>query len=397
MEEEVAADNPQLRRWRMVLGNPNADGTGVQLDADDKGIDAALGALYEFEHTGKFDYSPERDRKGSGGKGSLSVAKWLGDIRKYFPQSVVKILQNDALKQPELQRKLMFEPEILEQATPDVHLVASLLELKKYIPAKTKQTARIVVQKVVDSLVEKLQQKTVAALSGAINKSIKNRRPKFSEIDWHTTILKNLKHYQRDYKTIIPEIKIGYGRKNRRTVKDIILCLDQSASMATSIVYSGVFATVMASLPALRTHMIAFDTEIIDLTEQLSDPVELLFGIQLGGGTDINLALSYVQNIIEKPNDTILILISDLYEGGDIKGLYTRVEALRSAGVQIIMLLALNDDGAPSYDAQHARHFAALDIPIFACTPDIFPEMMAAAINQQDLKQWASEREIALK
>ncbi len=389
-------DQEQLRKWRLILGGDEADGTGYNLTQKDIQIDKALTVLYDFERKRQFNYGDSKKQGGSEGS-SPGVARWLGDIRNFFPNTVVQVMQNDALKQPELQRKLMLEPEILEQTTPDVHLVATLMELGKLIPEKTKDTARRVVEKVVEELMAKLEQKTIAALTGALNRSSRNRRPRHNEIDWNTTIRKNLKHYQPEYKTIIPEVRIGYGRKSRRSLKDIVLCLDQSGSMGTSVVYSGIFGAVMASLPNVKTQMVVFDTQVADLTEDLKDPVDLLFGVQLGGGTDINLALQYCQQIIRQPDDTILVLITDLYEGGNLAEMRKRAVALVESGVQVICLLALNDDGSPSFDAQNAQFFAKHEIPVFACTPDIFPDLMAAAIQKKDLFQWAGDNGLVLK
>lgn len=387
-----------LTRWRLILGGEEADGTGCVLSGQEAQIDAALAALYEFERKRKFSYEQDpKNRKGGSESSNPSIARWLGDIRNYFSDTVVQVMQNDALKQPELRQKLMLEPEILEQATPDVRLVATLMELGKLIPAKTKDTARRVVQKVVDELIEKLHQKTIQSITGALNRSVRNRRPRYNEIDWNTTIRKNLKHYQAAYKTIIPEERIGYGRKTRRSLKDVVLCLDQSGSMGQSVVYSGIFGAVMASLPMIKTQMVVFDTEVVDLTEDLRDPVELLFGVQLGGGTDINKALNYCQQVISKPDDTILVLITDLYEGGNEQQMRKRAEELVASGVQVICLLALDDSGAPSFDMQNARFLSSLGIPVFACTPDLFPELMAVAISKQDLTQWAGDKEIVLK
>ncbi|NBA78194.1 VWA domain-containing protein [Emticicia sp. ODNR4P] len=392
-------EKESLRRWRLILGGDEADGTQFQLSELDSQIDDALSALYDFERKRNFNYGQNGGGGGSGGNGgsSPSVARWLGDIRKYFPQSVVQVMQGDALKHPELQQKLMLEPEILEQATPNVHLVASLMELGKLIPSKTKDTARRVVQQVVEELMDKLEQKTVQAISGAINRSVRNKRPRYNEIDWNTTIKKNLKNYLPEYKTIIPEIRVGFGRKNKRSLKDIVLCLDQSGSMGASVVYSGIFGAVMASLPQVTTQMVVFDTEVVDLTEDLKDPVELLFGVQLGGGTDINKALGYCQEIINKPDDTILIMITDLHEGGNQVQMRKRIVELSESGIQIICLLALDDSGAPSFDKDNAKFLSTLGIPVFACTPDLFPDMMAAAINRQDMSAWASQNDIVLK
>src|SRR4029453_9532492 len=195
------------------------------------------------------------------------------------------------------------------------------------------------------------------------------------------------------YRTVIPEQRIGYGRK-RTSLRDIILCVDQSGSMGTSVVYSGIFGAVLASLPAVRTRMVVFDTEVVDLTDELQDPVDLLFGVQLGGGTDINHALSYCQGLVRRPQETILVLISDLYEGGSREEMLKRAATLTRAGVQMIALLALNDDGASSYDHNVAAALADMGVPSFACTPDLFPDLMAATINRQDIGQWAAAREI---
>jgi len=192
----------------------------------------------------------------------------------------------------------------------------------------------------------------------------------------------------------VPETRIGYGRK-RSSLRDIILCIDQSGSMATSVVYSGIFGAVLASLPAVRTQVVVFDTAVVDLSDKLSDPVEVLFGTQLGGGTDINRALSYCQGLFRQPSDTILVLISDLIEGGVRENLLRRAASIIASGVHMVTLLALSDDGAPMYDHENAAALAALGSPAFACTPDLFPDLMAAAIARTDIATWAASRGIA--
>jgi Mg-chelatase subunit ChlD len=373
----------QLRKWRLILGGTAADTTGATLSIPDTKMDAVLEALYDS------------DRKGGLGPSSPNVSRWLGDIREFFPQSVVQVMQQDAIKRLNL-TQMLFEKEMLEHVEPDVHLVATLMTLSRVIPDKTKDTARQVVKKVVDALIEKLSQPTQQAITGALARSVRKLRPKHNEINWPLTIRKNLKHYQPEYKTIIPETRIGHGRK-RQSLKDIVLCLDQSGSMGSSVVYSGIFGAVMASIPAVTTKMVVFDTAVADLTEDLQDPVELLFGVQLGGGTDIHAALKYCQQIVTRPLETVLVLVTDLYEGGDVAGMRKRASELVAAGVQVIVLLALNDDGAPSYDHRNAQYFAAMGTPVFACTPDKFPDLMAAALSKQDLALWAAREEIVLR
>lgn len=386
----------ELEKWRLILGGEQAEGTGVQLSDELLEMDAALAALYEYEQLGKFDYQAPKSKRGGSEGSNPGIARWLGDIRKYFPTSVVEVMQNDAMKHPELQRKMIFEPEILAKAEPDVNLVATLMQLGKLIPAKTKDTARRVIQKVVDDLMRKLEQKTVNALKGVLDKSARRRNPRHGDINWSATIKRNLKHYQPGYRTIIPETLIGYGRKSRQSLKDIILCIDQSGSMGTSIVYSGIFGAVMASLPNVKTSMILFDTEIVDLTQDLQDPVDILFGVQMGGGTDINKAIGYCQELVRQPNDTIFVLITDLYEGGNQEQMLKRAKELVDSGVQVICLLALNDQGSPSYDKQNAKYLADMNIPVFACTPDKFPDLMAAAIQKQDLHHWVGNEGMVL-
>lgn len=390
-----AADLKDLEKWRLILGSREADGTGQPLSDFLKGMDEALTALYDYEGHGKF--GENYGQAGGQGKSQPQLSRWLGDIRKYFPQQVVHVMQNDAMRHEELKKKLMFEPEILEKADADIHLVATLMELGKLIPSKTKATAKRVVRKVVDQLLQRLEQRTISAVKGAIDRSSINRRPKYREINWHKTIQKNLKHYQPDYKTIIPEVRIGYGRKSKKTLKDIVLCVDQSGSMGTSVVYSGIFGSVMASIPNVKTKMLVFDTQVADLTEDLKDPVDLLFGVQLGGGTDIHLALQKCEEVITQPTNTIVVLITDLYEGGNVEGMHQKAADLISNGVQVICLLALNDEGSPSYDSNNAKRFNEIGIPVFACTPDIFPDLMASAIKNEDLNRWASKHNIVRK
>jgi Mg-chelatase subunit ChlD len=368
-----------------MLGG-EADGTGCKLLDGDLGLDKTLSALY--------DPQPGEKRKGGLGGSSPNVARWLGDIRTYFPTSIVQIMQKDALERLNL-RQMLLQPEMLESVEPDIHLVSTIISLNRVIPEKTKETARLVVRKVVEELEKKLEGPIRQSILGSLNRAIRNRRPRHSEIDWNRTIRANLKHYQPSYNTIIPEIRIGYGRKKTSSsLREIILCVDQSGSMAASVVYSSICAAVMASISAIKTSLVVFDTSVVDLTPDLHDPVEVLFGTQLGGGTDIEHALAYCQSLVRTPNDTILVLISDLYEGGNHEKLLRRAASLVNSGVQVITLLALSDQGAPASDHHVAAQFAALGIPCFACTPDQFPELMAATIKREDILQWAAAREI---
>ena len=375
-----------MRRWRLVLGGGDADGTGESLSPADAGMDAALAALYggssgEASEEG----SSAGGRGGDLGASAPRVARWLGDIRRYFPSSVVQVMQSDAIERLGLQR-LLLEPEMLDAVEPDVHLVGTLLALGRVMPESSRRSARAVVRRVVEDLQRRITQRTRAAVTGALNRAVRISRPRHQDIDWDRTIRLNLKHYQPDLRTVVPERLVGYGRRSNAVHREVVLCVDQSGSMASSVVYAGIFASVLASLRSLHTSLVVFDTAIVDLTEKLADPVEVLFGTQLGGGTDINRALAYAQSLITKPRDTILVLITDLYEGGSAEQMLRRVAAMVANGVQVIVLLSLNDDGAPDYDRENAAALAALGVPAFACTPDAFPEVMAAAIERRDVR-----------
>lgn len=382
----MSRQNERQRRWNLVLGESESseqgqgEGSGNEAGgpnqqqpaqaAGDARLQKALDALYGDSDSG--DLSPS----------SPDVARWLGDIRTYFPDEVVQVMQRDALKRMDPRQLVQF-PELLAEVEPDASLAATLLSLRKVMPPQTQETARAVVARVVADLIKRLEFPLREAVSGSLNRAARAYRPKrLQEIDWGRTIRTNLKHYQPELGTIIPEKLIGYGRR-RATLRDVILLVDTSGSMATSVVYSGIAAAVLASIPSLSTRLVMFDTAVVDLTDQLDDPVAMLFGLRLGGGTNIGRALAYARGAITRPRDTIIILITDLFEGGNKEVMMREIETLLGDGVTLITLLALNDQGAPRYHAAIAQELADLGSPAFACTPERFPEVMARALNGQ--------------
>jgi len=383
---EPADDRERLRRWRLVLGGDDDQ----SLAGNDARLDAVLTALY-----GPEGGAGEQEGKRSAGLGGSAprVARWLGDIREFFPTPVVQVMQKDALARLNLQQ-LLLEPEMLEAVEADVHLVATLVSLNRVIPERSRDSARQVVRKLVDALMERLRGPMEQAVRGSLDRARRTRRPRHADIDWLRTIRANLRHYQPEYQSVVPETLIGYARRRRQALQEVVLCVDQSGSMASSVVYASIFSAVLASLPSLATRLVVFDTAVVDLTELLDDPVEVLFATQLGGGTDINRAVTYCQQGITRPESTTFVLITDLCEGGNGKELLKRAGSLLASGVNLVTLLALNDDGAAYYDQRMAARFAALGSPTFACTPDQFPDLMAAALQREDLNQWAAAREI---
>ncbi len=383
------ADEERARRWRLAIG-----GEDEALPSGDQRLSAVLSALYDGPEDGN---GKGKNRRGGLGRSAPSVARWMGDIREFFPAPVVQIVQKDAFERLGL-RQMLMEPEFLAVVEADVDLVADLVSLRNAMPEKTKATARAVIAKVVAELMERLERRTAEALRGAVDKSKRTHRPRFADIDWPRTIRKNLHTWQAEHQTVIPERLVGFQRKQRRIVDldEVILCVDQSGSMAQSVVYASIFSAVMASLPVVQTKLVCFDTAIVDLTDQLADPVEVLFGVQLGGGTDINQAVAYCEDRIERPTKAHLVLITDLYEGGNAQELVARVARLIGIGVNVVVLLALSDSGRPFYDPNLAEKMAALGAPVFACTPDQFPDLMATALRREDIHAWAAREDVKL-
>ena len=383
----------RVQRWRLILGKTaeqqlrTAGGcSGPILDGPMSEIDDSLGMIYEIEED-----KPEEGAKRSAGLGKSKprLAKWLGDIRSYFPTDVVAVIQQDAIEKKGL-RQLLFEPETLGQVVPSIEMVGTLMSLKGMIPDETKETARMVVRAVVEEIKKRMQAQIEQSVRGALDRSRHSPIRSLPNLDWKRTIGGNLKNYIKEKKTIIPDRFFFWSRQQRRREWNVFVCMDQSGSMAESVVYGSVTGAILASIPALETHVVVFDTEVVDLTDQCSDPVDMLFGVQLGGGTDINRAVKYCQGFMHDPRKTLFLLITDLIEGGNGNELVRRMEEIAESGVRCITMLALSDSGVPSYDEQMAKRLRNLGIPCFGCTPNVLPELLAGALKGQDLEQLAA-------
>lgn len=383
----------RVQRWRLILGKTAEEGlraaggcAGPILDGPSSEIDDSLGMIYDIE-----EEKPEEGRTRSAGLGRSRprLAKWLGDIRSYFPTDVVAVIQQDAIDRKGL-RQLLFEPETLGQVVPTIEMVATLMALKGMMPDETKETARMVVRAVVEEIKKRMQAQIEQSVRGALDRSRHAPIRSLPNLDWKRTIGGNLKNYIKAKKTIIPDRFFFWSRQKRRREWNVIVCMDQSGSMAESVVYGSVTGAILASIPALETHVVVFDTEVVDLTDQCSDPVDMLFGVQLGGGTDINRAVKYCQGFVHDPRKTLFLLITDLIEGGNGDELVRRLAAMAESGVRCVTLLALSDSGVPSYDEQMAKRLRNLGIPCFGCTPGLLPELLAGALKGQDLEKLAA-------
>jgi hypothetical protein len=376
-------DRQSLLRWRLALGgemeklDPEMELSGLmgpelELELDEAaGMDEALEYLYD-----------PRPRPGLG-KGKAWVPRWLARVREFFEDDVVSMIQKDAIERKGL-AQLLFEPETMEYLEPDVELVTTLMSCRGLVPDEAKVIARELVRKVVEDLRRQLENEVRTAILGAVRRGEHSPMKVLRNLDWKRTIRANLKGWDQEQQRLVPERLYFWSNQQRQHEWDILLLVDQSGSMASSVVYSSVMAAIFASLNVLRTKLVVFDTEIVDLTPILTDPVEVLFTAQLGGGTDINRAVAYAQTLIERPERTLLLLVSDLYEGGDVRALVGRFRELVDSRVKAMCLLALTDGGRPSYDTAVAQQLTALGVPCFGCTPLLLVRVLERVMKGQD-------------
>ena len=382
-------DNKEiLKRWRLILGADSEKmmdrmGGAAALSAEEMLMDSALSQIYGNDGTGL---------SGNAGRGpsSTRLTKWLGDLRTLFSPMEIKVIQNDAIERKGL-KQLLFEPEMLDSIEPDINTASLLLMLKDQIPQKSKDNARAYIAKIVEDINRRLSDDIKRSVTSALNRKAHSPIPSAAALDYKLTIRRNLKNYNAELNTILPERFYFYERSSRSASRTVIIDIDQSGSMGESAIYSSVVGCILASMNSLRTHVVVFDTNVTDLTEHCSDPVELLYGIQLGGGTDIEKSVAYCSELIEEPEKTTMFLVTDLMEGGNRNGLIRRLEELKESGVNLVILLAISDSGKPVYDAAMADKAAALDIPCFACPPERLPELLEAALKKHSLKAFVEK------
>lgn len=382
--------NDRLRRWRLILGSEaqkrmEGMGDGPDLSQEDLMMDTALDAIYNRDM--KFGFG------GGAGKGASSpqISRWLGDVRTLFDKDIVKIIQSDAMERCGL-KQLIFEPELLENIEPDMHMASMILTLKDQIPKQSKENAREFIRKIVEQINALLETDLKRAVTASINRKLHSPIPSASALDFQTTIRKGIKDYNTKLKKIIPQ-KYYFFERSATTAANkytVILDIDQSGSMGESVIYSSIMSCILASMSAIKTKVVAFDTNIVDLSEKCEDPIDLLFGFTLGGGTDIEKSIKYCTKYIENPKKTIFFLISDLEEGGNRAGLLRRLTQMKEGGVIVICLLAISDSGKPYYDANMAQRIANNGIPCFAAAPQMLPRLLEKAMKNEDMSEFTT-------
>ncbi|MBR5372349.1 MAG: VWA domain-containing protein [Oscillospiraceae bacterium] len=367
-----------LKRWRLILGAEAQQRLesygGTPLSAEDLLMDSALAEIYGSS-----------DQSGGGKQGGKGISKphltrWLGDLRTLFAPMEVQIIQRDAIERKGM-KQLLFEPEMLETLEPDISTAAMLLTLKDQVPKNAKEHARAYIAKIVEEINRRLADNVRRAVTASLNRRAHSPIPSASALDFRMTVRRNLGHYDTERKILLPEKFYFFERTAKSAARTVILDIDQSGSMGESAIFSGVMGCILAGIRAVRTHIVAFDTNVTDLTPLCADPVDLLYGIQLGGGTDINKSVAYCETLITEPAKTVLFLVTDLYEGGNRAALERRLADLKESGVQVNVILAISDSGTPCYDASFAGKLAGYGIPCFACPPDRLPELLESALS----------------
>lgn len=394
MERLMDDRNEKIKRWRLILGKESEDRFssmcqgGIQLSSEQDMLDHALSAIYHNNAGGSQSFG------GGSGASSPVISRWLGDVRSLFDKDLITIIQADAMERCGL-KQLIFEPELLENLEPDIHLASAIMMLKDQIPKRSKENVRAFIAKIVEKLNKLFEQEIRRAVTAAINKRQHSPIPSAAALDFKYTINRNLKNYNPELKTIIPERYYFFERSSSTAANkwNIILDIDQSGSMGESVIFSSIMSCILASMASIKTRIVAFDTNIIDLTDKSDDPVDLLFGFQLGGGTNIDQSVAYCQKFIENPSKTLFFLISDLEEGGNRAALLRRLEEMKASGVTVICLLAISEGGKPYYDAQMAQRISGFGIPCFACNPEKFPTLLERALKGQDLLSFQKEFE----
>ena len=378
---EDARQRDRLVRWRLVLGQGAEEALGCSLDGLDAEQDRALGYLYDREYGADRNV---RARSGPGGDladSQLTVPEWINAVHTLFPKRTIERIEKDALERYQLE-EMVTNPELLRRARPSMTLLKAVLHTKHLMNQEVLALARDLVRKVVEELMERLARPVQSAFLGAVDRNRRTHLRVAKNFDAESTIRRNLAHYDPKTKRLSIETPFFYSRIRRQTDRwQVIILVDESGSMADSVIHAAVTAAIFFGIKALRTHLCLFDTNIVDVTDQCSDPVETIMKVQLGGGTDIGGALAYAAGLVEFPRRTIVVLITDFYEGAPAGRLFAVAQGLIESGVTLLGLAALDERAEPNYDRATAQHLVALGAHVAAMTPGELAEWVAQKVR----------------
>lgn len=369
-----------LTRWRLVLGRFAQDSLPDGLDARQARMDQVLDFLYSREYSRRGVRSGS-SREGGDGDSVLAIPEWLREVRELFPTSVCETLTSHALDRYGM-TELVTDPKTLKTLEPNYDLLKALLTFKSVMKGEALDLARVLIAKAVEQLREKLAKELVTKLWGRIAPPRRTRRRVARNLDFRSTIRANLKHYDPDRKVLVAESLIFRSRVQHQVSWHIIICVDCSGSMVDSVIYSAVMSAIFAGIRSVRVSLVAFDTQVVDLSEHASDPAAILMSVQLGGGTDIAGAMGYCATLVTHPSKTIVVLVTDFFENGPITPLVTRIRQFKSEGVRVLGLASLDSKAAPNYDRDAAEQCAKAGADVGAMTPDHLAEWVGRIIHQ---------------
>ena len=378
-----SAHDATLARWRLVLGKYARDQLPASMSLEQQRIETALDFLYSREYRGRGVRDQEEEtgkRDGTLDPSQLTVPHWLSEVRELFPKETVSLIEKHALDRYGL-TELVTDAEILSRLEPSFDLLKILLTFRGHLKGEVLNEARRVIRSVVEEIKQRLITEVRRAFSRRRNRFQHSNLKMAQNLDWRGTIRKNLKNFDTKRKQIVVEQVLFFSRIQRRLPWRIILCVDQSGSMGSSVIYSAVMAGILSGLPLIDVKLVVFDTSVVDLSSHVDDPVELLMSVQLGGGTNIGQAMQYCEQLVEDPHRTIVVLISDFYEGASPRTLVTSCQRLREGGVRLLGLAALDENANAGYDAQMGEMLAAVGMDIAALTPKHFAEWLAKTIS----------------
>ncbi|MFJ5475883.1 VWA domain-containing protein [Pectobacterium carotovorum] len=383
----MSAQDPQSddkekngKRWRLILGHYADEALGkAAFDAHDLKVERTLDYLYRREYQRR-GLKQEGGRHGSLDQSQLTAVNWLNQARKLFPSSTFERMQSQAISRYEISH-LFNDPQALQAMEPTPALAKALLSLRGRMNEETREAVRDIIRKVVDEILRTLRPTFTNALTGRRNRFRRSPIPSSQNFDWRATIAANLKHFDREKNRLVIETPYFNSRMQRHMPWDVILCVDQSASMSSSVMYAAVCASILAALPAVRVSLIVFDTQVVDLSHLAHDPVDVLMTVQLGGGTNIAKAMQYCEQQVQNPKRTIVTLISDFEEGGALNRLLSCVQRMHSQQITLLGLAALDDAAQPVYDTAIGQKLADRGMHVAALTPEHFAQWLAEVMR----------------
>lgn len=372
-------DKEVLARWRLILGQFAEEELPLDGGGDLFEEDECLSFLYDRE------YGEERGvRGGSGeiggrGRSVLSVPEWLKKVKKLFPKSASEIMQKDALDKYGI-NEILTDPDVLKNIEPDINLLSKLLQFGGTIPKELRSQADEIIKKTAEEISKKLECGLKKCFYGRRVSGSQSYYKVSANFDFKRTVEKNLKNYSTEFRTVIPSRLYFKNAVKRYNPWDVIILADESGSMVDSVIYAAVTAGIFARLPFMTVRLAVFDTAVADLSEHVYECSELMMKLQLGGGTDILKALRYAESLISKPRRTIVILITDLYDGGDIRRVYGKCADILESGAKLFVLPALDYRAEPIYNRTAAKTLARMGADVGAVTPEGLADWIANII-----------------